>query len=151
MDWNTYFLKLAVTASFKSKDPNTKCGCVIADSKNRIVSIGFNGPSRNVRDELIPVNRPDSSDKPHKLQFFFHAELNAILSACTSLDNHIAYISGKPCLTCTQLLYHVGIRKIFYTDYSKPSSVHYPKDSFDIFFQAIKEPLELIFISIDDI
>ena len=41
--WDEYFINIAEQVAKKSKDPSTKTGCVIVDSKNRPVSFGYNG------------------------------------------------------------------------------------------------------------
>lgn len=140
MSWDKYFLDLTVKVSSRSKDPHTKCGCILVNSQNEVISCGFNGPVRNCDDSLIPNSRPE------KYSYYIHSEINAVLSAKTSLVACKAYVSGRPCLYCTQILYHVGIRDIIYTDYSKPSSVHYPEKEFNIFLSAIEEPLNIIYI-----
>src|SRR5438552_2049603 len=42
-DWDYRFLMLAKHISLWSKDNSTKVGCVIADRKRRIISVGYNG------------------------------------------------------------------------------------------------------------
>lgn len=145
MSWDKYFLKIATVVASRSKDPHTKCGCVIANPLNEIISTGFNGPVRRCNDLLIPNTRPE------KYFHYIHSEVNCILSAKSSLVDCTAFVSARPCLNCTQLLYHVGIRKIVYTDWSKPSSAHYPEDKFKIFMDAITESLILNYISWSDI
>lgn len=145
MSWDNYFLSIAVKAASRSKDPHTKCGCVIANPLHDIISTGFNGPVRCCNDDLIPKSRPEKYD------YFIHSEVNAILSSKSSLYNCAIFVSGRPCLNCTQLLYHVGIRRIVYTDWSKPSTGHYPVDKFKIFMDAITDELKFEFIPWSDI
>jgi len=134
MSWYKYFLTLSVVVASKSKDPSTKCGCVIANKKNEILSTGFNGPMRNADDSKIPMTRPE------KYQWMIHAEHNAILCSKKDLTSCIAYVSGRPCPICLQLLYHVGIREVYYTDWSKPKICEDQKKLYSIFYSAIKEP-----------
>ena len=42
MDWDLYFMKIARAVSIRSPDLHTKHGCVLVDSRNRIISTGYN-------------------------------------------------------------------------------------------------------------
>src|SRR5690606_1991352 len=75
MNWNEYFMGMAVAASAKSKDPSSKVGAVIVDADRRIVSIGFNGPPCGT-DDVYAYSSRDT-----KLKRVLHAEENAILFA----------------------------------------------------------------------
>ena len=66
--WTQRFLDLAEHIGTWSYDPRTKLGAVIADKRNRIISIGYNGFPRGVLD--IP-ERYD--DRPTKHLFVAHA------------------------------------------------------------------------------
>ena len=43
LDWDTYFMSVAMLSAMRSKDPNTQVGACIVDKTNRILSIGYNG------------------------------------------------------------------------------------------------------------
>lgn len=38
IDWDTYFMSVAILTSKRSKDNNTQVGAILVDSKNRIIS-----------------------------------------------------------------------------------------------------------------
>lgn len=138
--WDNMFLLTAILWSQKSKDPNTKCAAVITDDLNRIVSIGYNSPVRNVDDFKLNLERP--FNRFHCI----HAEHNAYLNAARS-GNKI-YVTGKPCVYCLQLMYHVDIRDIVYTDFSKPKMVEdeLMLQAYENFYSALQKPLKMTFI-----
>ena len=43
-EWVSYFMNIARVVATKSKDPNTKVGCVVVDTATkRIMATGYNG------------------------------------------------------------------------------------------------------------
>lgn len=40
IDWDTYFMSVAILTSKRSKDNNTQVGAILVDSKNRIICTG---------------------------------------------------------------------------------------------------------------
>ena len=112
--WDDRFLKLAEHVSQWSRDPSTKVGCCITDSKNRIVSVGYNGFARGVDDNPKYLN-----DRDTKLQRTIHAEPNAILFAQRDLTDHTLYVYPfQPCANCTTLIIQSGIKKVVAPDAS---------------------------------
>lgn len=112
--WDRRFLGLAENVSTWSKDPSTKVGCCITDSKNRIVSVGYNGFARGVDDSPEYLN-----DRDKKLQRTIHAEPNAILFAQRDLTDHILYVwPFPPCTNCAALIIQSGIKKVVAPDAS---------------------------------
>lgn len=110
-DWDTYFIDLAKLVSTRSIDPNTKHGCILVDSKNRVISMGYNGPVQGIDDSLVPLERPT------KYQWFLHAEKNALLFCSqSSIENGTAYITGMPCTECLVMLIQKGIKLVVYGD-----------------------------------
>ncbi len=55
LNWDEYFMLQAMMASFKSKDPNTKVGCVFVDDNNHQLSMGYNGQIAGI-DESFPCH-----------------------------------------------------------------------------------------------
>lgn len=106
--WNKRFLGLATHVASWSKDPSTKVGAVIADSKNRIVSLGFNGFARGVEDD------ERLNDRATKYAMVLHAEENAILFAGKNLSDCSIFVSGlPPCSHCASLIVQCGIKKVY--------------------------------------
>lgn len=108
LKWHKRFLEIAEFISTWSKDPSTKVGAVIADIDNRIVSTGYNGFPKNVKDTKA---RYDNRDVKYKI--ILHAEENAIAYAKRDLTDCTLYISGlPPCAHCASLIIQSGIKKV---------------------------------------
>ena len=43
IDWDSYFMGIALLSSMRSKDPNTQVGACIVNEDKRIVGVGYNG------------------------------------------------------------------------------------------------------------
>jgi dCMP deaminase len=109
MDWDSYFLSIAKTIAVKSKDTSTKCGCVIVDSKHRIVSCGYNGTIQGINESLV-----DIQTRPMKYFYTIHAEMNAILFAHQDLSNCSLYCEFAPCENCLKHAIQAGISRFVY-------------------------------------
>lgn len=103
--WRRRLIGLAEYVATWSKDPSTKVGCVLADHKNRIISVGFNGMPRGVSDHWV-------ADRQQKILGVIHAETNAILFAERSLEGATAYVTAPPCAKCAALLIQAGVRDV---------------------------------------
>lgn len=108
--WHNYFLGLAKVASQRSHDIHTQHGCVITDSHNRILGVGYNGFPRGLDDTQLPTNRPD------KYQWMIHAERNALANCVVRPDNGIAYVTGQCCNDCIMALWQEGVNTVYMTD-----------------------------------
>ena len=96
-----------------SKDPSTKCGCVLVKDR-RIISTGYNG---------LPASLSDSfdrySDRDFKLATIIHAEKNAIFNAAkngSSSEGATAYVTWPPCSQCASALIQAGVEKVICPD-----------------------------------
>ncbi len=110
-EWNDYLLTQAFLVAQRSPDKQTKCGCVIANTKNQIVGQGYNGFPRGLDDDVLPKVRPDKYD------WMIHAEVNAVLNSninSCSLEGCTAYITTNPCFNCTTLMWQAGIRDVVF-------------------------------------
>ena len=116
LNWDEYFMGMAVLSALRSKDPNTKVGAVIVNDEKKVVSIGYNGMPRNIADEDLTWNKGEGLDS--KYLYVCHAELNAILNARNgaSLANCTVYVTLFPCNECTKALIQVGIKEVVYLD-----------------------------------
>jgi dCMP deaminase len=105
--WDIRFLDLAKLVSSWSKDPSTKVGAVIVDSKNRIVSVGFNGFPQKIKDDARLEYRES------KYNTIVHAECNAIMFANKSLEGCTLYTYPfQPCSTCASMIIQSGITRV---------------------------------------
>lgn len=108
--WDIRFLQMAAFVATWSKDPSTQVGCVLADSFNRIVGIGFNGFPRGAADD----QRLNIREQKYKL--VIHAEENAILNATGSVNGATAYLTHPPCLHCSGMLKQAGISRVVFEE-----------------------------------
>jgi len=69
ISWDEFFMRVAIAASLRSKDPNTQVGACIADTNHRILSVGYNGTPSGIDDDEFPwgANEDPLFDK-HKLR-----------------------------------------------------------------------------------
>ncbi|CAC9455119.1 deoxycytidylate deaminase [bacterium endosymbiont of Bathymodiolus sp. 5 South] len=109
--WDERYLALAKEVSTWSKDPSTQVGAVTVGSKKEVLSQGFNGFPRNIKDTDERYNNRET-----KYKFVVHAEMNAIYNATysgTSLDGATLYVYGLPiCSECAKGIIQVGIKKV---------------------------------------
>jgi dCMP deaminase len=105
--WSERFLDLADHIATWSKDPTTQVGCVIVDKQNRIVSVGFNGFPRGVKDLVERY-----ADRPTKHLFVAHAERNALDNAPLSVEGCTLYSPLLPCNECAKSIIQKGIKKV---------------------------------------
>lgn len=106
-DWDFKFLKLAKHVSDWSKDPSTKVGAVIVDQDNRIVSIGYNGFPKGVKDD----GRLEARNIKYSL--ILHAEENALLFSKQDLKGCKIYTYPLfPCSRCCSKIIQCGINEI---------------------------------------
>jgi dCMP deaminase len=104
LKWHIRYLKMAKMVASWSKDPSTKCGAVIVNADNEVVSIGFNGFPRGVYDSPRKLN-----DRAIKLAMTLHAERNAILFAKQSLKGCTIYTwPMHACSECAAMIIQAG-------------------------------------------
>lgn len=110
--WDIRYLKLAQEVSTWSKDPSSQIGAVAIGHKGQVLSQGYNGFARGVREDLVPRWEL----KEWKYKFIVHAEMNAIYNATyngVSLDGATLYIWGLPCCSdCAKGVIQVGIKRV---------------------------------------
>ena len=128
ISWDDFFMGVAELASKRSKDPDTRCGAVIVDTQNRIVSVGYNGLPRGMDDAPVPYffgytdfppnddNYCDPWKKPEKNEFSVHAEQNALFNCNCNLTGCSMFLfSDKnylPCSWCARGIVQKGIISI---------------------------------------
>lgn len=133
LSWDDYFMSQAVIASCRSKDPNTKVGCVIVDKNNHQVSMGYNGMVAGIDESKTPWGR-NGSFVDTKYAYVVHSEANAILHAKSSLENCRLYVTMFPCNECAKMICSVGIAEVVYINdkYSEQESTIVAKKLFDL-------------------
>lgn len=116
ISWDEFFMRVALAASMRSKDPNTQVGACIADTNHRILSVGYNGTPSALNDDDFPWG---VSDDPlnDKHSYVVHAEANAVLNYRGSLKDMsgaTVYVTLFPCNECAKILAQVGIGEVVY-------------------------------------
>jgi dCMP deaminase len=106
--WEFRFLEMAELVSTWSKDPSTKCGCVIVRPDRTIATCGFNGFPKKALD--LPSSY---KDRETKLKRILHAEENALAFKREDLTGCTAYIHPSlPCMKCAGQLAQAGIMQV---------------------------------------
>ena len=110
--WDERYMAMAKEVAQWSKDPNTKVGAVAVGEKGQILSQGYNGFPRGIKDSSQRLN-----DRETKYQFVVHAEMNVIYNATysgVSLDGAKLYVYGLPvCSECAKGIIQVGIKEVY--------------------------------------
>ena len=116
ISWDEFFMRVAVAAALRSKDPNTQVGACIAGTDHRILSVGYNGTPAGLDDDDFPW---DTTDDPltDKHNYVIHAEANAILNyrgSLKELQGATVYVTLFPCQECAKTLVQAGIGEVVY-------------------------------------
>lgn len=110
VDWDTYFMTIAVLASSRSPCNRLHVGSIIVRDK-RIISMGYNG--------FISGCPHVSHIRDGREQATIHSEINAISDCAkrgvTIVDATI-YITHYPCLHCFKTICASGIKEVVYMD-----------------------------------
>lgn len=135
--WDLRLLRLAKHISEWSKDISTKCGSVIADDKCRVISVGFNGFPKGVKDDDRLL------DRETKYKIVIHAEENALLFAPRLVEGCWLYIYPfMPCAPCASKIVQSGINRVIYPiddELNKTERWERWKGSFDLSGQILAE------------
>ena len=110
IDWDRYFMSIAILGSIRIPCQRLKVGCVLVKNK-RLVSMGYNG--------FLPESIHVSRIRDNHEQSTIHAEQNAISDAASrgvSVDDCTAYITHYPCINCFKILIASGIKNIIYLE-----------------------------------
>lgn len=110
MSWDDRWMDMAKLVSTWSKDRSRQCGAVIVDSRNVLVSIGWNGFPRGVDDNVDARH-----ERPQKYDWTEHAERNAIFNSAANghpVRGCKIYIPWYPCTDCARAIIQSGITKI---------------------------------------
>ena len=118
LKWDNHFIDMCRLHAKLSKDTSTKVGAVIVTPDRQVVSAGFNGFPRGIKDD------DRLFDREVKLKLVVHAEMNAILAAANlgiKVKGCALYLcasssgllwGGPPCSRCLVSLIQSGISEI---------------------------------------
>ena len=115
INWDEYFMGVALLAAKRSKDPSTQVGACIVSQDNKILSIGYNGFPIGCSDDDFPWEKTDTTPDHNKYLYSTHSELNAILNyRGGSLEGTKLYVTLFPCNECAKAIIQSGIKTIIY-------------------------------------
>ena len=115
LSWDEYFMLHAMMASFKSKDPATKVGCVFVDQNNHQLTMGYNGFISGIDENKLPWGKDKSQPLEHqKYGYVVHSEANAIIHSPRNLNASKCYVTLFPCNECAKLLASIKVKEIIY-------------------------------------
>ena len=112
INWDEYFMGVAMLAARRSKDPSTQVGACIVSQDNIIISTGYNGMPKGCSDDEFPWDREGEETK---YPYVVHAELNAILNASgRDLRGSRLYVALFPCNECAKAIIQSGVKEVIY-------------------------------------
>lgn len=134
INWDEYFMGIALLSGERSKDPSSQVGACIVSQDNKILSMGYNGFPIGCSDDKVSWER-EGDFVETKYPYVCHAELNAILNYTgVSLKGSKAYVTLFPCNECAKAIIQSGIKEIIYMNdkYADTDSVKVSKKMFDM-------------------
>lgn len=134
INWDEYFMGIALLSAQRSKDPNSQVGACIVSQDNKILSIGYNGFPVGCSDDEIPWER-EGAFAETKYPYVCHAELNAILNYTGStIKESKIYVALFPCNECAKAIIQSGIKEVIYKSdkYKDTEAVKVSKKLFDM-------------------
>lgn len=57
INWDEYFMGIALLTAMRSKDPSSQVGACIVSPENKILSLGYNGMPIGCDDDAMPWER----------------------------------------------------------------------------------------------
>lgn len=116
--WSSTFLEVAGVMAKRSMCASRRVGAVIADTSNRIVATGFNGPSSRMVTEGTCANwclrqQLDERTPTYEKCPSIHAEMNALMYSDRSLRlGGTLYVTHTPCADCTKAISNSGLAAV---------------------------------------
>ena len=118
--WDEYFMRIAEVVATRANCSRRKVAAVVV-SERRIISTGYNGTPRGVKNCFEGGCPRCSGEAPSGAALeeciCVHAEQNAICQAAyygIRLAGATIYVTISPCLTCAKLIINAGIREVVY-------------------------------------
>lgn len=119
LSWDETFMNLAMLVAKRAACKFHEAGVVFVDENNRIISLGYNGPTEGDYHCLEKgCAKVDGDPKTGKLRRCrgAHAEINGIINAQDPrrLRGAVAYTLLFPCYDCMKAFNNAGIKEIVY-------------------------------------
>lgn len=134
LQWDEYFMGLAMLSAMRSKDNGTQVGSCIVNENHKILSVGYNGMPCGCNDDLMPWDR-EGDPLDTKYMYVCHAELNAILNfEGGNVRGARIYTTLFPCNECTKAIIQSGIKEVIYFSdkYAETDSIIASKKMLDM-------------------
>jgi dCMP deaminase len=107
-DWDRRFLALAAMVAGWSKDPSARHGAVLTDARRRVLSVGYNGLPRRIRD--LPERLTDPATRRALTVF---AEENALVQCEIPVGPHaVLYSTGFPPARAAKQIAQRGVARL---------------------------------------
>lgn len=127
LNWDETFMNLALLIAKRAACRYHEVGAVFVDANNRIISLGYNGPTAgdaHCIDKNVGCAKVDGDPITGELKKCrgAHAEMNGIINSqdTTRLRGAKLYSTNSPCYSCMKALNNAGIKKIIYfIDYKR--------------------------------
>ena len=125
LSWDEFFMNMAILAAKRTACKFVEAGAVYVDQYNRVISVGYNGPTEGDYHCIdVGCAKVDGDPKTGQLKRCrgAHAEVNGIMNATdtTRLRGSILYTATFPCYDCMKSLNNAGIREIvYYEEYER--------------------------------
>ncbi|MDE5587168.1 MAG: hypothetical protein K2I72_02210, partial [Bacilli bacterium] len=113
-----YYMGIAVLSALRSKDPKTQVGSCLVDENGRVISVGYNGATYRMSDDLLPWHSSGEETgikKDIKNPYVVHAEINVLdnyRGQQDDLNRMKLYLTFSPCGPCTERLSSVPLKEI---------------------------------------
>jgi dCMP deaminase len=109
------YLGMAKLVALRGTCSRRKVGCVLVDSRGRVLSTGYNGVASGLphcnEGHPCPGAGLPSGQGLDSCQAI-HAEQNAILHLADPYSVDVAYVTATPCISCMKLLLGTSCRLI---------------------------------------
>jgi dCMP deaminase len=117
--WDETWEDVADTVRWRSLCSKARAGAVVADSSNRVVSTGYNGPPAGFEHSELPCRAwcPRGADEHDEVSLercvSVHAEANALVSGDrSSWQGGTMYVTKHPCMECAKLIANSGLARL---------------------------------------
>ncbi len=113
LSWDECLMQMAWLIGQRSSDPSTQAGACIANEKNVVIGLGYNGWPRGIDNDALPWER-EGDFLTTKYAYVVHGEENAIYNASTDVAGCKLYCTLYPCNECAKTIIQSGINEVIY-------------------------------------
>ncbi len=121
VEWDRYFMNIALEVSSRSTCPRKHVGAVIVRDR-RLLSTGYNGSLRG----LPHCDEVGCEMENGHCVATVHAEANAILQAAMNgvrIEGAEIYTTASPCWNCFKLIANAGLCGIYFAEFYREERI----------------------------